>query len=179
MTAPPDVPPHGKYARIEIERRFLLASFPRDVQVIRTRHITDRYIDGTRLRLRQMLDDDGPPVFKLTQKIPVPAADFQQGYITNIYLDETEFQVFARLPAATLTKTRYSVPPFGIDVFAGALEGLVLAEAEFDTQSDALALSLPSYIVRDVSTDTRFTGGHLVRMSRAELQALLADAERS
>jgi hypothetical protein len=35
-----------KYARIERERRFLLDRFP-SADVVRIRHITDRYIDGT------------------------------------------------------------------------------------------------------------------------------------
>lgn len=165
----------SKYARIERERRFLLASLPHGATIIRTRHITDRYIDGTRLRVREMRDEDGSTLYKLTQKIAAPAADFQQGLITNIYLNESEFRIVASLPAATLAKTRYSVPPFGIDVFQGTLEGLVLAEAEFDTPSDASALPAPSYAVREVSSDERFTGGRLVRMSRVELRALLSD----
>lgn len=57
-----------KYARIERERRFLLDRFP-SADVVRIRHITDRYIDGTCLRLREQTDDSGPAVFKLTQKI--------------------------------------------------------------------------------------------------------------
>jgi hypothetical protein len=83
--------PELKYARIERERRFLLAGFPRDVTIVRTRHITDRYIDGTRLRLRELRDDAGPTVYKLTQKIPAPGPDAQVGFITNIYLDASMF----------------------------------------------------------------------------------------
>lgn len=165
-----------KYARIERERRFLVASFPRGVTIVRTRQITDRYIDGTRLRLREQRDDDAsPPIFKLTQKIAAPAADFQQGFITTMYVNEAEFRLLTQLPAATLTKTRYSVPPFGIDVFSGPLQGLALAEAEFDSAAAASALSPPSYAMVEVSADERFTGGRLVRMSRAELRALLSD----
>ena len=160
-----------KYALVERERRFLLAGFPNDVTVVRTRHITDRYIDGTRLRLRAMRDEDGSTVYKLTQKIRELGPDSRQGFITNIYLDEAEFRVFAQLPAAVLRKTRYSVPPFGIDVFMDALEDLVLAEVEGEAD-----LAAPSYAVREVSTDERFTGGHLVRLARAELQALLRDS---
>lgn len=164
-----------KYARIERERRFLLASFPRDVTVVRTRHITDRYLDGTRLRLREMRDEDGSTVYKLTQKIREIGPDAQQGHITNIYLDEPEFRVFAQLPASTLRKTRYSVPPFGIDVFMDALDGLVIAEVEFETPFASDSLSVPSYAIREVSADERFTGGYLVRLSHAELRALLVD----
>jgi hypothetical protein len=107
-----------KYARIERERRFLVARFPTDATVVRIRRITDHYIEGSRLRLREQRDDDAPPVFKLTQKIPAPAAGAQQGDITTMYLSEEEFRLLAQVPARVLQKTRYSMPPFGIDVFA-------------------------------------------------------------
>ncbi|MGP0076379.1 MAG: hypothetical protein ACLPWF_31070 [Bryobacteraceae bacterium] len=41
----------SKYARIERERRFLLDRFPVAASVVGIRRITDRYIDGTGLRL--------------------------------------------------------------------------------------------------------------------------------
>jgi CYTH domain-containing protein len=164
-----------KYARIERERRFLLRHFPADVTVTRTRRITDRYIEGTSLRLREQQDDDSSILFKLTKKISVPGPGAQQGLTTNIYLTHEEFCLLAQLPAKTLSKTRYSVPPLGIDVFKGALEGLILAEAEFDSPEAAGALLLPFFVVRDVSTDSRFTGGCLVRAQREELLAWLLE----
>ena len=122
-----------KYARIERERRFLLDRFPAGARSVRIRRILDRYIEGTALRLRKQSDDGAPDVFKLTQKIPGRAGGSQQGLITSMYLTNDEFSLLAQLPAADLIKTRYSVPPFGIDVFEGGLEGLILAEAEFDS----------------------------------------------
>jgi CYTH domain-containing protein len=139
------------------------------------RRIADRYIDGSNMRLRQQSDDENEPVFKLTQKLPTDATGARQGLITTMYLTEDEFQLLANLPAKMLRKTRYSVPPFGIDVFEDALTGLVLAEAEFNSAEDASALSLPSFIVREVTEDPRFTGGELVRASRQELDKLLAE----
>ena len=100
-------------------------------------------------------------MFKLTQKVPARASGAQQGLITTIYLTGDEFRVFAQLSAKRLSKTRYSVPPFGIDVFEGKLEGLLLAEAEFDSAAEADALTLPSFILGEVSADNRFTGGQL------------------
>jgi len=167
--------PQDKYARIERERRFLLAEFPRDSTVIRNRRITDNYIEGTTLRLRRQIYDDGLITFKLTQKLPARGNGAQQGFITSIYITEQEFHVLAQLPARTLTKTRFSAPPFGIDVFDGRLEGLVLAEAEFDSAAAAEALTVPFPVAGEVSADDRFTGGGLVRASRQELQSWLQD----
>ena len=89
------------------------------------RHIVDRYIDGTALRLRKQSEDSGPVLFKLTQKIPARSSGAQQGLITTMYLTEEEYCVLARLSAKTLSKTRHSVPPFGVDVFEGTLRGLL------------------------------------------------------
>lgn len=166
--------PSHKYARIECERRFLLDHFP-SACVVRIRHITDRYIDGTRLRLREQIDDGGPPVLKLTQKIPAPASGAQQGLTTNIYLAEAEFRLLAQLPGKMLSKVRYSVPPFGIDVFQGALQGLRLAEAEFDSPAEAEALIVPEFILHEVTGDHRFTGGQLVCAPRANVERWLAE----
>jgi CYTH domain-containing protein len=167
--------PQHKYARIELERRFLLDQFPGHANVVRVRRITDRYIDATGLRLREQNDGSGLTVYKLTQKIPARAGEAQQALITSMYLTRDEFDVLAQLPAKMLSKTRYSVPPFGIDLFEGTLKGLVLAEAEFDSAIEAQALVLPWFILHDVSTDERFTGGRLVRASRQDLQTWLAE----
>lgn len=167
--------PEHKYAKIERERRFLLDHFPSEANVARVRRIIDRYIEGTTLRLRQQSEGEGQTVFKLTQKLPEPAIGAQQGFITSMYLTKDEFCMLTTLPAKTLKKTRYSVPPFGIDVFEDTLRGLVLAEAEFNSAAEAFALVLPSFIVQEVSDDYRFTGGCLVGTSRQQLQKWLAE----
>jgi len=74
-----------------------------------------------------------------------------------------------------LTKTRYSVPPFGIDVFDPPLHGLVLAEAEFDTDADMQNFQPPDSVIVQVTSDARFTGGRLVHTSREQLLSWLAD----
>jgi CYTH domain-containing protein len=99
----------------------------------------------------------------------------QRGLITNMYLGEDEFEVLAQLRAKQLTETRYSVPPFVIDVFEGALEGLVLADAEFDSAADAESLTLRAFVFREVSDDDRFTGGQLVGASRKQVRAWLLE----
>ena len=110
---------------------------------------------------------------KLVQK--VPAADGSPGLITNLYLSEDEYARLAELPAASLRKTRHSIPPFGVDVFEGELEGLILAEIEFATAEDEAAFEPSIPIVAEVTRDVRFTGGRLVESSAAELRELLRE----
>jgi CYTH domain-containing protein len=164
-----------KYARIERERRFLLDRFQTDEREELCRRITDRYIDGTTLRIREQIDSDGGTVYKLTQKIPVRAPGAQQGFITSMYLSKAEFDLLVQLPARTLTKTRHRVPPFGVDVFGGTLEGLILAEAEFDSSAEAVALVMPPFALSEVTEDERSTGGRLAGASRRDARAWLAE----
>jgi CYTH domain-containing protein len=77
---------------------------------------------------------------------------------TTLYVSEAEYDVFRTLPAAVLVKTRYNVPPFGIDVFTGALAGLVLAEIEFDTDAGQDEFPAPHESVAEATLDGRFTG---------------------
>ena len=169
------VPAEHKYARIEYERRFLCEQFPPDASVVRVRRIMDRYISGTLLRLREQSDPGGPKTFKLTQKVGGNPGGAQQGLITSMYLTEDEFDILANLPGKKLSKTRYSVPPFGIDVFEGPLQGLLLAEAEFDSTAEANALVVPSFIGQEVTRDNRFTGGRLVCASQQDLETWLSE----
>lgn len=165
----------GKYARVERERRFLLASAP-PVPPGRGRRITDRYLTHTQMRLRRAEQlDGGPPELKLTQKIPAERPGPVQGLITNIYLSPLEYDVFAALPARTLSKYRYSRPPLGIDVFRPPLDGLVIAEAEFDSDDDMHAFPVPEFAVAEVTADARFTGGRLADATRDDVLGWLAE----
>lgn len=165
----------SRYARTEIERRFLLAGIPGGAEVVRAVDIDDRYLDGTRLRLRRQADVDGPVVFKLTQKLPAAGPGGEQGTLTTFYVSEAEHAVLAGLAAAALRKRRLSIAPYGVDVFAAPLHGLVLAEVEFASRSDAAALRPAAFCHAEVTADRRFTGGSLARATREEVAAWAAE----
>jgi len=172
----PSAPPgkSGKYARPELERRFLLAGMlPGKIE--RTAEITDRYLDGTRLRLRRMIvrtaEGDARAFYKLTQKVPLPQGG--PGLITTVYLSEDEHERLATVPALVLAKTRFSIPPFGVDAFGPPREGLLLAEAEFESHVEMHSFAVPSWAIAEVTNDPRFSGGCLVATGRAEIVTLL------
>jgi CYTH domain-containing protein len=169
----------GKYARFELERRFLVEHLPERQDPNQGFRITDRYINNTRLRLRRIEPlARGEAVFKLGQKeVPSPP-DFSRMTITNIYLSPGEYDVFAVLPASELHKTRYSLEEagctYGVDVFDGHLGGLILAEVEFET-SDQMneQWRLPPWVLREVSDELRFTGGALSGLTQDEAATLI------
>ena len=155
----------GKYARIEKERRFLLASLPSEVGPV-FRRLQDRYLAGTRLRLRRVEAADGTVLtWKIGQKKPVPGAPASWREMTTIYLERSEYEALAVLPAKTSCKRRYDlVRPEGtwvIDVFEGPREGLIIAELELDSD-EALAAVVPlPETVRELTGEVGMGGGDL------------------
>jgi CYTH domain-containing protein len=124
----------------------------------------DRYIDGTRMRLRQMTDvSTGARSRKLSKKYET--RDALARPIVTAYLSDAEYDLLATLPAHVLTKRRYEVSTaqgdFMIDRFEGALSGLGLAEIEMDDDDALRALDAPAWAGRDVSQDERYQGGTL------------------
>jgi CYTH domain-containing protein len=165
-----------KYAHRELERRWLLHT-PPEGPIVKSARISDRYIQGTRIRLRSTTETstDGRTertFFKLTQKVPAPSGG--PGLITSMYLTADEHAVLEQLPAALLRKTRLSIPPLGVDIFEGELDGLVIAEAEFSENSAMARFVSPPTAVAEVTDDPCFTGGRLVAMTRSELARALS-----
>ena len=169
----------GKYARFELERRFLVGRLPEGIADDRGWRISDRYIKDTHLRLRRMEPmHGGEIVFKLGQKhVPSPP-DFSRMTITNIYLSQGEYAVLAGLEALELHKLRHSIEHdgriFSVDVFSRHLTGLVLAEVGFETPDEMdQTFDLPPWVIREVSADIRFTGGALANLAADQAAQLI------
>lgn len=166
----------GKYARLEVERRYLLRALPADLATRPPdRRITDHYLPDARFR-RVEYADGSPPTYKLGQKFRAPAQSPLETTITNMTLTPAEYHLLRALGGRELTKGRTLYRPsgllYGVDVFHGPLAGLILAEAEFP--SPALAAPAPAFAAAEVTNDPSFTGGHLVTRSATELRDILA-----
>ncbi|MFC6285732.1 hypothetical protein ACFP3Q_00065 [Nocardioides sp. GCM10027113] len=169
-----------KYAHVERERRWLLAAEPVGLDVSATLRITDRYVDGTRLRLREVEHGDGRVVRKLDQKVRLGGSGSGAGEVahTTIYLDEPEWAALLVLPSHVLVKRRSICVVDGVrvavDVFGGHGRGLVLAEVD---RGDGPDLGLPAVLdpVAEVTDDEFFTGGALAAAERDEVERRLTD----
>lgn len=168
-----------KYAQFELERRWLLAALPDALQNSQAYQlIEDRYLTGTPLRLRRMSNASGQvTALKLTQKYQAADQTAYTTTITNLYLDEASYALLETLPANVLVKRRYKLMdgrfPFSIDQFLGNLTGLVLAEIEQPDMASLLAIPHPTFARREVTEDSRFTGGELVGLTEIQCQQLL------
>jgi CYTH domain-containing protein len=155
-----------KYAYFERERRWLMEPSKRpDLDGLSHILIEDRYITGTRMRLRRMTDSStGTQALKLTKKYE--AVDPLTRPIVTAYLTDAEYQVLLALPAMPLTKRRFHIEDagreFSLDQFLGSLTGLELVEIEWLDDQGLRDLDPPLWAGREVSTDPRFQGGSLV-----------------
>ena len=127
--------------------------------------IDDRYLAGTRLRLRRMSRGDGWAACKLTRKYESERAEARP--IVTAYLTEAEHALFATLPANPIRKRRYRVPHAGkcwsLDVFEGPLAGLELVEIEAPDEGALAALVPPSWATKEITHDPRFQCGSLAQ----------------
>lgn len=156
--------PKLKYAWIERERRWLCRRIPLE-RVARSETISDLYVTGTRLRLREAVPTDGgTPMRRLGRKADVEPS---VRLLTSIYLAPEEYSLLAALPGKVLRKTRHYLgrvngAEMSVDAFEGPLEGLFLAEAEFDDMESMARFPMPDFAVREVTQDIRYSGGELV-----------------
>jgi len=149
-----------KYAVVERERRFLVRSIPPGD--VTRRQILDRYVIGTRLRLREVREEDGAVTRKLTQKIRL-TNDPSEIACTNMYLDDAEWRLLQAMPARVVAKTRHVVTRDGVTVAVDEWEdGTLLAEID---DGDATPAQVPEWldVIEDVSSAEQWTGAALAR----------------
>lgn len=156
--------PRPQYTGVERERRWLCHRLPRE-RIAGTEAITDLYVAGSRLRLREARPlDGGAPRLRLTRKADV---DSRTRLLTSIYLPEEEFAVLASaLSGNRIRKLRHRLHAVdgvtvAVDEFQGELAGLLLAEAEFESPEHLARFAAPDFAAREVTDDPRYTGGYL------------------
>lgn len=151
-----------KYAAVERERRYLLATLPEGVTS--SREILDRYVTGTRLRLREVRENDGTVIRKLGHKVRLTEGPAEVA-CTNFYLNDAEWTALLALPARLLRKKRHLIHRDGLLVAIDEHEdGTLVAEID-DRESPSDFVPEWLDVVRDVSNDEDWTGARLARSS--------------
>lgn len=149
-----------KYAVIERERRFLVSTMPHGA--VTARKITDSYLTGTRMRLRETVDPDGAVIRKLGHKVRLEDGP-RVIACTSFYLDDEEWNALAQLPARQLRKTRHIIERegwrFAVDEFA---DGTLLAEID-EAQSGSGTCPAWLAVIEEVTDREEWTGGALAR----------------
>jgi len=171
-----------KYTRVEYERRFFINQNSDWKGLVEpySKLFEDKYLSGTRLRLRVLTDSDRDRrIIKLTKKDESVSPYFRT--ISRILLSQSEYELLDGMEGHRIRKIRHYYNcldrVFSIDVFEGKLDGLVLCETESDSLDDLMSIEPPPFAQREVTVDSFFDGGNLCRTSNDELLAKLVSME--
>jgi adenylate cyclase len=141
----------------EIERKFRLAREPEGLSECEREPIEQGYLaiepgDGTEIRLRRKGSNT---------LLTVKRGSGLQRTEDEIELDPDQFEALWPLTEGRrVAKTRYAVPlgelTVEVDVFEGALAGLVTAEVEFDSEAASREFEPPEWVGKEVTGDRRY-----------------------
>ncbi|HSJ18766.1 MAG TPA: CYTH domain-containing protein [Solirubrobacterales bacterium] len=147
--------------KLEVERKFLLDQRPRWLGDHPSVHIRQGYVaivlGEVEVRVRET--DDGAV-------LTVKRGEGEVRREEEIELADDQFRALWPLTeGARLEKRRYSVPHEGgtveVDVYEGPLDGLAVAEVEFDSDRDSAEFEPPEWFGRELTGNTRYANESL------------------
>ncbi len=150
----------------EIERKFLIDGVPAMVAYCPSSRIFQGYVriesDGTEERLRKEVYSDGTIEFTRTIK---SGGDMVRKEVPVVITEEEFERDWGRTEGRVLEKTRYRIhdgdKKIELDVYASSLLGLVVAEVEFTSSSEAKGYVVPAWFGKDVTEDKRYKNKRL------------------
>ena len=149
----------------EIERKYLLDATPADLPPgapIRQGYLA---VDGpTEVRIRSIGD---------RRVLTVKGGHGLERAEVELELDRERFDALWPLTQdRQLDKTRHRVPlgalTAEVDVYHGSLDGLLVAEVEFDSIADADAFEAPDWFGRDVTGEAGWSNASLAAAGRPD-----------
>jgi CYTH domain-containing protein len=170
----------NKTATTEFHRLFLIEDLPEPLTRASSHiQIFDNYVEGTRLRIRNIRDPETKVwTHVLQQKFPASDDDASVTKLAEIYLNESEYALFERFEGREIRKNRYfheiDHAMFAFDVYLGDLWGLNTARVDFDSLASAQNFEPPPFAVFEVTSDPFFAGENLVGKRFDAIQAEVA-----
>ncbi|CAN5236486.1 hypothetical protein BH20ACI2_BH20ACI2_00680 [soil metagenome] len=155
----------NKTAQSEFHRLFLIEMLPESLgPASRHLQILDRYIEGTRIRFRQMRDPYSNERTQILQK-RIETSGGAESRSAEVHLDDHEYSLFEQFGGPEIRKNRYfhefDMVTYEFDVYLGQLKGLKLARADFETGDEARDFTPPVFSVIEVTNEPFFSGEHL------------------
>jgi len=147
----------------EIERKFVVAVLPEHLLASRNaRRIRQGYLICQPAREIRIRDNAGQYFMTVKQGAGLKRQELE------IAIDKLQFDVLWPLTeGCRVEKQRYQLSLSGvtmeIDVFAGGLAPLVLAEVEFDSEAASSAFIVPEFCTREVTYDADYKNACLAQ----------------
>lgn len=150
---------------MEIERKFKIKKVPDNLTSYPQKIIEQGYIATSPvIRIRKANDDH---YLTVKGKGLIEREEFEMTIERSQY-----YHLKTKLEWPMIQKTRYLIPyqtyMIELDVFHGHLEGLIMAEVEFDTRDAADAFLPPEWFGADISLDSRYHNSYLCRLTNLD-----------
>jgi adenylate cyclase len=147
---------------VEIERKFLVDPLPPGLEAHPSSQIEQGYIaitdEGVEVRIRRYGDHSF---------LTVKSGGMTVRVEEEFEIDEQRFRALWPLTEGRrISKRRYLIPAdqgatIELDVYDGALGGLVTAEVEFGSEAAAAAFTPPTWLGRDVTEEPAYKNKRL------------------
>ena len=145
----------------EIERKFLVTNIPPDLENYPRNEIVQGYLeirdDGTEKRVRSKGG-------RYTHTVKSGGGLSREE--TEKEITEEEFMLhWPKTSGKRVQKVRYDIE-YGdllieLDIYSGELEGLIVAEVEFESEEYSAAFEPPNWIGPEITDDHRYKNKHL------------------
>jgi CYTH domain-containing protein len=172
-----DMEVHGTH-RLKRERRFLLNEFPPGLERNAPHlQITDNYLTNTRLRLRKIrVPETRERRWLLTQVLHPIEGDQAQSVKVDMWLSPAEYEVLSIFEGNEVRKNRFKYEhegqAFTVDLYLGALWGLLIAHTSIEGDAAVDQTSLPVFAVADITNKPMFTGPNLAELTIEEVRRM-------
>ncbi len=162
---------------IEKEKSYLLKYLPKDLDISSGKEVIDLYIpvesEHPILRIRKKGEN-----IEITKKYYPDPTRMEEAIEQTIPLTASEYKTLSGVESKRLSKMRFKYSYKGltivIDVFRDNLAGLVLAEIEYENESDLTGIELPDFFLAPVKGDDNFGGGKLAGKTILDLEQVLS-----
>jgi adenylate cyclase len=161
---------------IELEKTYIAKYLPSDLSSCFFKELIDIYfppsVPHPNLRIRMNGDK-----YEITKKVRVDALDASKQEESTISLTKEEFEALSISPGKQVSKIRYHYLYQGrtaeIDIFRGALSGLVVVDFEFEKETEKNDFQMPDFCLADVTQEDFIAGGMLCGKTYSDIEPYL------
>ena len=158
---------------IELEKTYLAKEIPQGLKDCNSKEIIDIYIPKSNAHPKIRIRKNGDK-YEMTKKESVNEGDSARQEEQTIILTETEFNELSKLEGKRVHKTRYYYNHNNriaeIDVFQGALKGLIVVDFEFKTMEEKDSFEIPAFCLIDITQELFIAGGMLCGKSYEDIE---------
>src|SRR5215216_2992083 len=172
-----------KTYRTEFFRLFLIDALPSPLTPTSVHiQIFDDYITETRIRLRSVRTPETKEWSRsLQQRLPITSDELSVWKISEMHLNDAEYEQFKIFEGNEIRKNRYfhefDARMFAFDIYLGTLWGLNRARVDFETEDDLREFRPPPFAIFEVTHESFFDDGNLVRKKLDEVRVAVSRLE--